>query len=139
MTTQNLATSFAEEGNRLATQAYEYVEVVVSATAATVVTLAPANGKLKRAVLTSGADVLDATDNYITILLVNKSDGDNAMFGSNDTGDGTDTAAHGKRVMVLTTTVADLVVSEGDHLELTTTVQGTITAANHMTLIYEID
>ena len=138
MTTQNLATSHVEAGNRLANQAYEYVEVLVSATAATIVTMAPADGKLKRAVLTAGADALDATDNYITILLVNKSDGDNAMFGSNDTGDGTDTAAFDKRVMVLGAT-ADLVVSEGDHLELTTTVQGTITAATHMILVYEID
>ncbi len=138
MATQPLITTHVEAGNRISDQAYEYVEVLVSATAATIVTLAPADGKLKRAVLTSGADALDATDNYITVLLVNKSDGDNAMFGSNDTGDGTDTAAFGKRVMVLGVT-ADLVVSEGDHLELTTTVQGTITAATHMTLIYEIE
>ena len=138
MAIQELATSFVEEGNRIATQAYEYVEVVVAAAAATIVTLAPAAGKLKRAVLTAGADVLDATDNYITILLVNKSNSDAAMFGSNDTGDGTDTAAFDKRVMVLGAT-DDLVVSEGDHLELVTTVQGTITAATHMTLIYEVD
>ena len=111
---------------------------MVAATAATIVTIAPADGKLKRAVLTAGADALDATDNYITVLLINKSNADAAMLGSNDTGDGTDTAAFGKRVMVLGAT-ADLVVSEGDHLTLVTTVQGTITAATAMTLIYEID
>ena len=138
MAIQELATSFVEEGNRIATQAYEYVEVNVAATAATVATVAPAGGKLKRAVLTAGADALDATDNYITILLVNKSNSDAAMFGSNDTGDGTDTAAFATRVMVLGA-VADLVVSEGDYLELTTTVQGTITAATKMTLVYEVD
>ena len=138
MAEQALLTTHQGAGNRISDQAYEYVEVLVAAAAATVVTLAPAAGKLKRAVLTSGADILDATDNYITVLLVNKSNADAAMFGSNDTGDGTNTAAFGKRVMVLGAT-ADLVVSEGDHLELTTTVQGTITAATHMTLIYEID
>ena len=138
MAIQALGTSHQVAGNRISDQAYEYVEVVVAAAAATIVTLAPAAGKLKRAVLTAGADALDATDNYITVLLVNKSNADAAMFGSNDTGDGTNTAAFGKRVMVLGAT-ADLAVSEGDHLELTTTVQGTITAATHMTLIYEID
>jgi hypothetical protein len=138
MAIQELATSFVEEGNRISTQAYEYVEVNVAATAATIATVAPANGKLKRGVLTAGADALDATDNYITILLVNKSNSDAAMFGSNDTGDGTDTAAFATRVMVLGAT-ADLVVSEGDYLELVTTVQGTITAATKMTLVYEID
>ena len=138
MTTQALSVTHKEAGNRLANQAYEYVEVVVAATAATIVTMAPADGKLKRAVLTAGADALDATDNYITVLLVNKSNSDAAMLGSNDTGDGTDTAAFANRVMVLGA-AADLAVDEGDHLELTTTVQGTITAATHMILVYEID
>lgn len=139
MAIQDLITTHKEAGNRLANQAYEYVEVNVAATAATIATVVPADGKLKRAVLTAGADALDATDNYITVLLANKSNSDAAMFGSNDTGDGTDTAAFGKRVMVLTTTAADLIVSEGDFLELTTTVQGTITAATKMILVYEID
>lgn len=138
MATQALATSHKEAGNRIAPQAYMYVNVDIAATAATIATIAPADGKLKRAIITTAADILDATDNYITILLKNKSNSDAAMFGSNDTGDGTDTAAFGVRVLVLGAT-DDLVVSEGDHLDLTTTVQGTITAATHITLVYEID
>ena len=138
MATQALATSHKEADNRIANSAYEYMEVVVSASAATITTLAPAAGTLVRAVLTAGADALDATDNYPTVLLANKSNADAVMFGTNDTGDGTDTAAFGKRVMVLGT-LAARAVSEGDWLELTTTLQGTITAATQMILVYEID
>jgi hypothetical protein len=61
------------------------------------------------------------------------------MFGSNDTGDGTDTLAYAKRVLVLTSTVADLLVDEGDWLELTTTVQGTVGAATKVVLVFEVD
>lgn len=137
MATQPLSTTHQEAGNRLANQAYEYVEVNVAAAAATVVTTAHADGKLKRAFISAGA-VLDATNNYATILLVNKSNSDAAMFGSNDTGDGTDTAQYGVRVLVLGAT-ADLVVSEGDFLELTTTTDTDPAAASKITLVYEID
>lgn len=138
MATQALITTYKEAGNRISDQAYEYVEVPVAATAATVVTLAPFGGKLKRAYITVGS-AIDATNNYITVLLANKSNSDAAMFGSNDLGDGTDTAAYGKRVLVLSTTVANLVVDEGDWLELTTTVQGTVGAATKVVLVYEVD
>ena len=137
MTTQALATSHKEAGNRIANSAYEYVEVNVAAAAATVVTIAPADGTLVRAVLTAGSDI-DATNNYITVLLVNKSNSDAAMLGSNDTGDATETDQYATRVMVLGTLVARA-VDEGDWLELTTTVQGTVGAAAKMTLVYEID
>lgn len=137
MAIQELATTFVSEGNRISTQAYEYVEVNVAVTAATVVTIAPFAGKLKRAIITAGV-LLNATNNYITILMANKSNADAVMLGSNDTGDGTDTAQYGVRVLVLGATAA-LAVSEGDFLELTTTVQGTLTAASKVTLVYEVD
>ena len=138
MTTQALATSYKEAGNRIAPSAYDYVEVEVSASAATIGFNAPANGTLVRVVLTAGADALDATDNYPTVLIANKSNSDAVMLGSNDTGDGTDTAAYGTRVMVLGT-LAARAVDEGDWLELTTTLQGTITAACRAIVVFEVD
>lgn len=138
MTTQALATSFKEAGNRIAPSAYEYVEVEVSASAATIAFNAPADGTLVRAILTAGADALDATDNYPTVLIANKSESDAVMLGSNDTGDGTDTAAYATRVMTLGTLAARS-VTEGDWLELTTTLQGTITAATRMIVVFEVD
>ena len=137
MAIQELITTHKEAGNRIAPSAYEYVEVNLVVGAATVVTIAPFDGKLVRAVFTAGS-LHDATNNYPTIVLDNKSNSDAAMFGVNDTGDGTDTAQYGKRAMVLSTTAANKVVSEGDFLELTTTLQGTNTAASKMTLVYEV-
>jgi hypothetical protein len=137
MTTQALITTHKQSGNRMANQAYEYVEVPVSATAGTVVTVAPFDGKLKRAYLVAGS-LINATNNYITMLMANKSNSDAVMFGSNDTGDGTDTLAYAKRVIVLGATAA-LAVDEGDWLELTTTVQGTVGAATKVVLVYEVD
>jgi hypothetical protein len=137
MATQELITTHNEAGNRLANQAYEYVEVPVAATGATVVTIAPFDGKLKRAYLVAGS-LINATNNYITVLMANKSNSDAVMFGSNDTGDGTDTLAYAKRVLVLGVTAA-LAVDEGDWLELTTTVQGTVGAATKVVLVFEVD
>jgi hypothetical protein len=138
MATKALNTTFKGQGNRISVQAYEYVEVPVAAAAGTVVTIAPADGKLKRAYMVAGS-LHNATNNYITMLMANKSNSDAAMFGANDTGDGTDTAAYGKRVLVLSSTSANLKVDEGDWLELTTTVQGTVGAATKVVLVYEVD
>ena len=137
MTTQSLVTTHKLAGNRIANSAYEYVEVNLATTAATVVTIAPFDGKLKRAYMTAGMDI-DATNNYITVLCANKSNSDAAMLGSNDTGDGTDTDQYAVRVMVLGL-AATLSVDEGDWLEVTTTVQGTLTAASKLVLVYEVD
>lgn len=132
-----LITTHNNAGERIANSAYEYVQIPVATSAGTVVAVAPFDGKLKRAFLTVGS-LHNATNNYITMLMANKSNSDAAMLGSNDTGDGTDTLQYGKRVLVVGV-AADLVITEGDHLELTTTVQGTLTASSIVTLVIEVD
>lgn len=112
------------------------VEVDVAAAAGTVVVQAPADGVLKSALFTAGS-AINATNNYATMALVNKSNSDATMFGTNDLGDGTNTAAYATRELVLGTDAA-CAVSKGDWLELTTTVQGTVGAATKVQLVFEL-
>lgn len=139
MAVQELITTHQEAGQRIAPSAYEYVAVDVALAGGTDVTIAPFDGKLVRAYIVVGS-LHNATNNYLSIGLTNKTDSDNLMIapGSNDTGDGTDTLQYGKRVLVITPTVADLVVSEGDFLELASTAQGTLTADSVVVLVYEV-
>lgn len=137
MTTYGANTGFAQPGHRMGNTSYKYIEVDVAATAGTVVIQAPTKGKLARGFMSAGV-AHNATNNYSSIALVNKSNSDAAMLGTNDTGDGTNTAQYGKRVLVLHGTAANLNVSEGDWLELTTTVQGTLGAASKIQLVFEV-
>ena len=140
MATQPLAETFVEAGSRGAPGSYEYVGVVAAAAGATYVTIVPFAGKLVRAIMTAGS-LHNVTNNFVSVKIENKSNSDALMMkpAENDTGDGTDTLTYDVRVLTLTTTKADLLVSEGDYLELTTIDVGTLTANTHFTLIYEID
>lgn len=129
-------TTVPEERQRIR-PGYKIVEIDFATTGATVVTIAPVDGKLIEAQFTAGM-AIDATNNYASVACLNKSNSDAAMFGTNDLGDGTDTAQYGIRDMVLSTTAANLDVTKGDWLEVTHTVQGTLTAASKVIMIYEV-
>ena len=128
-------TTVPEERQRIR-PGYKYVVVDLGTSSATVNVLAPVDGRLIEAQFTAGM-AIDATNNYASVLCANKSDSDNAMLGTNDLGDGTDTAAYGKRDLVLGT-AANRVVTKGDFLAVTQTVQGTLTATSYVLMVFEI-
>ena len=138
MATQALATSHQEAGNRIANQAYEYSTLTMPDSATTAFLVAPCDGKLKRAVICAGGTAIDETNNYITVVLENKSNSDADLLAAVDTGDGTDTAAYANRVLVLDSTAANLAVDEGDHLLLTVTEQGSVGSDNVLLLVWEV-
>lgn len=141
MTVQNLITSYREAGDRIANSAYEYQTVDLPlAGLSSFLIAAPFTGKFVHAFVTVGS-LHNVTNSYLSFRLRNKNQSDALLIKTldNDFGDGNDTAAYGKRDLIINTVAAALEVLEGETLELDVSVTGTLTADSKLVLVYDVD
>jgi hypothetical protein len=140
MTVQNLVSDHRNAGDRIANGAYEYNSVVVVLAGGTTAVIAPCDGKLVRAFITVGS-LHDSSNGYLSIDLDNNTGTDKPMIDAvdNDTGLTDDTDIYDSKDLVLNSTASNLVVKEGEWLELVTVAQGTIGADSIITLVFEVD
>lgn len=136
MTIQSLDTAFKSGGSRMQDGAYYVKEISTLAATQKSYIAAPFRGKLVRAAFCNGETTMSGSNNY-AIGMVNASDSDTALITAttvNDLGSATYTgaflAAYGNVDLLLSTTAANLTFEEGDILELTNTVEGTVVSSN---------
>lgn len=136
MTIQALDTTFKSGDARMQDGAYYVKEISTLAATQKSYIAMPFLGKLVRAVFCNGETTMSGSNNY-AIGLVNASDSDAALITAttiNDLGSatytGAFTAAYGNVDLLLSTTAANLTFAEGDILELTNTVEGTVISSN---------
>lgn len=138
MAIQELDTTFKSVTDRMGPGAYYVVRAKAGASTDITYAAVPYKGKLVRALFCNGATAMSASHNY-RVGIANASDSDAVMAastvnGANDFGGTAYTddfpAAYSTTEVTLTSTSADLAVDEGDTIEVTMTVEGTVTDAN---------
>ena len=138
MAIQSLDTTFKSVTDRLGPGAYYVIRAKAEAATDITYSAVPFKGKLVRALFCNGATAMAAANNY-RVGIVNASNSDAVMAastadGANDFGgtsySGDYTAAYGTEAITLSSTAASLAVDEGDTIEITMTVEGTVTDAN---------
>jgi hypothetical protein len=120
--TQN--TDFPEESNRPGTGAYDVQEVNLGAASGVFSIAAPFDGVIRRVALQSQTTT-DAT-NKITLAITNESNSAASIVASTTYDDDPVATTNTEVALTLSTTAANLVVTQGDNIEVAYTEAGTI-------------